>query len=401
MPKLRTIAIVGGGPAGAMAAERLLRGHASEEMKSRALRVTIFEEKPGWEKPCGGGLSHKALKSYPFLLNEARLANPVRKMEIHGPKEVGVSLTLREPLAIYSRRELNHLLLERSQCSGAHVINDRIVSINRASGKWRLQGRLDTYEADFLVLASGARSALRNELAGPLRPQDFMLTFGYFAPGRDDRLIIEFFDEFEGYAWSFPRPDHLSVGICGKVGHVRMLELQQKLHRFMSRHGFSIGSANVFSHLLPSLEPDSWKNIALEGPGWALAGDVAGLADPITGEGLYYALRSGELLAESILKGIPYARSAWNEFGARLMLGAQICSKFYRGRFLGAGVTTRMVQFCSRSRTFSDLFQDLVEGRQAYSGLRNRAVKSLPKSLIELFACSFRKHPAVQSAERL
>jgi flavin-dependent dehydrogenase len=384
-----------------MAAERLLRGHASEEMKSRALRVTIFEEKPGWEKPCGGGLSHKALKSYPFLLNEARLAKYVRRMEMYGPKEVGVSLTLREPLAIYSRRELNHLLLERSQCAGAHVINDRIVSINRASGKWRLQGRLDTYEADFLVLASGARSALRNELAGPLRPQDFMLTFGYFAPGRDDRLIIEFFDEFEGYAWSFPRPDHLSVGICGKVGHVRMLELQQKLHRFMSRHGFSIGSANVFSHLLPSLEPDSWKNIALEGPGWALAGDVAGLADPITGEGLYYALRSGELLAESILKGIPYARSAWNEFGARLMLGAQICSKFYRGRFLGAGVTTRMVQFCSRSRTFSDLFQDLVEGRQAYSGLRNRAVKSLPKSLIELFACSFRKHPAVQSAERL
>ena len=397
---MKTIAIVGGGPAGAMVAERLMRGHASGEIDRFAFRVTVFEEKLGWEKPCGGGLSHKALRKYPFLLSEAASANPVRRMEMYAPG-VGVHLSLREPLAIYSRSKLNHLLLERSRRAGAEVISDRILTTSRVGGMWRLQGRADAYEADFLILASGARSTLRNQLAGSLRPQDFMLTFGYFVPGCDDKLIIEFFEDFEGYAWSFPRPDHLSVGICGKVGHVRMRELQQKLLRFAARHGFSIDSANVFSHLLPSLEPDSWKNIRLEGPGWALAGDVAGLADPITGEGLYFALRSGELLAESVLKGVPYARSVWNDFGARLMLGAQICSKFYRGRFLGAGVTTRMVQFCSRSRTFLDLFQDLVEGRQAYSGLRSRALKGLPKSLIELFACSFWKHPEVQPAEHL
>ena len=227
-----------------------------------------------------------------------------------------------------------------------------------------------------------------------------MLTFGYFVPGSEDRLHIEFFEGFEGYAWSFPRPDHLSVGICGKIGNTKMSELQQKLSRFMARCGYSTACAPVFSHLLPSLEADSWANLRLEGNGWALAGDAAGLTDPLTGEGLYFALRSGELLAESILTGGSYARRVWNEFGRKLMLGARICPKFYLGAFLGASVTTRMVQFCRWSRTFSDLFQDLVEGNQMYHGLPARVFRNLPKSLVEIAAQFVGRRLSAQPAER-
>ena len=177
-----------------------------------------------------------------------------------------------------------------------------------------------------------------------------------------------------------------------------MSDLQQKLARFMARYGYSTDSAPVFSHLLPSLEVDSWVSIRLEGAGWALAGDVAGLTDPITGEGLYFALRSGELLAESILEGFSYTRSVWNEFGRKLMLGARICPRFYRGEFLGAGVTTRMVQFCRRSKTFLNLFQDLVEGNQAYHGLPGRVFRNLPRSLVEIATHSVRKRIGIQSA---
>jgi flavin-dependent dehydrogenase len=120
----------------------------------------------------------------------------------------------------------------------------------------------------------------------------------------------------------------------------------------MNRHGFSTESAPVFSHLLPSLEVESWAGIRLEGDGWALAGDAAGLTDPVTGEGLYFALRSGELLAEAVLKGFSYARRVWDEFGSKLMLGARICPRFYHGEFLGASLTTRMVQLCGRSKSF-------------------------------------------------
>jgi flavin-dependent dehydrogenase len=397
---LRTIAIVGGGPAGAMTAERLLKVQLASHSRGGPARVVIFEEKLGWEKPCGGGLSHKALKDYPFLLQATELVNPVWKMEVRAPGGVTACMNLRKPLAIYSRRELNRLLLERSENAGAEVVNDHISSASRLGDKWSLRGRAKSYEADYLIVAAGARSGLRNQLAGALKAQDFMLTFGYFVPGHEDSLRVEFFKNFEGYAWSFPRLNHLSVGICGKVGHAKMPDLQQRLAEFMARHGYSTESAPVFSHLLPSLEVKSWTGIRLEGKGWALVGDAAGLTDPVTGEGLYFALRSGELLADSMLAGRSYARSVWKEFGSKLMLGARICPKFYCGDFLGASVTTRMVQFCSRSKTFLNLFQDVVEGTQEYHGLLGRLCRNLPKFLVETATYSVWKRTGIQSAEQ-
>lgn len=395
---LRTIAIVGGGPAGAMTAERLMRGFSGPNRVQGPARVVVFEEKLGWEKPCGGGLSHKALREYPFLLSARGLANPVWKMEIRAPGDATVCLNLRQPLAIYSRRELNHYLLQRCEQAGAEVVNDRVVGLARAGEKWHLKGRAATYQADYLILAAGARSRLRDQLAGAFEAHDFMLTFGYFVPKQEDLLRIEFFEDFEGYAWSFPRSDHLSVGICGKVGHTRMSGLQQRLSGFVTRVGCSTNDAPVFSHLLPSLRVDSWSRIRLEGTDWALVGDVSGLVDPITGEGIYFGLRSGELLAESLLNGSSYTQKVWNEFGAKLMLGARMCQKFYCGRFLGAGVTTRMIQFCNRSKTFLDLFQDLIEGSQAYGGLRSRLCRCLPKSLTEVATHTLRKRVRSQPA---
>jgi geranylgeranyl diphosphate/geranylgeranyl-bacteriochlorophyllide a reductase len=397
---LRTIAIVGGGPAGSMTATRLLQGAAGPQDGREVARVVVFEEKLGWEKPCGGGLSHKALREYPFLLQATDLANPVWKMEVCAPGGATAHLNLREPLAIYSRRELNHLLLERCQNAGAKVVNDRVISAARLGNKWRLRGRTAIYEADHLIVAAGARSGLRNQLAGALKAEDFMLTFGYFVPGHEDVLRVEFFENFEGYAWSFPRSNHLSVGICGKVGDAKMPELRRNLSGFMQRHGYSSESAPVFSHLLPSLEAESWAAMRLEGDGWALAGDAAGLTDPVTGEGLYFALRSGELLADSIVEGFSYSRKIWDEFGSKLMLGARICPRFYRGEFLGASMTTRMVQLCARSKTFLNLFQDMVEGNQAYRGLPGRLFRNLPKYLVETATHSVWKRMGMQSAEQ-
>ncbi|MEJ2006974.1 MAG: NAD(P)/FAD-dependent oxidoreductase [Acidobacteriota bacterium] len=395
---MSTIAIVGGGPAGAMTAERLMQGCARANNGQNSVRVVVFEEKLGWEKPCGGGLSHKALRKYPFLLNAEGLANPIWKMEIRAPGDATVCLNLRQPLAIYSRRKLNHFLLQRSERAGAEVVKDRIIGLTREGKRWHLKGRAGTYESDYLIVAAGARSHLRDQLAGAFKAKDFMLTLGYYVPEREGLLRIEFFQDFEGYAWSFPRSDHLSVGICGKVGHAKMADLRQRLSMFMGRHGYSISAASLFSHLIPSLEVESWSGIRLEGPGWALVGDVSGIVDPVTGEGIYFGLRSAELLADSILNGSSYTQKVWDEFGAKLMLGARLCQKFYCGKFLGAGVATRMIQFCNRSKSFLNLFQDLIEGSQPYGGLRTRLYRSLPKFLSEAATQALRKRMRNQPA---
>jgi geranylgeranyl diphosphate/geranylgeranyl-bacteriochlorophyllide a reductase len=385
---LKSVAIIGGGPAGSMVAERIARGLAPSLANQGPMRTRVFEENPAWEKPCGGGLSCKALRRYPFLLEAEGSGNPVRNLEIWAPGEAVVRFRLREPLAVYSRRKLDRFLLERARRCGAEVVEDRIVGFTRAGEGWELKGRAGDYRADYLVLAAGARSRLRRLLTGDLKPGDFMLTFGYYVPGQEDLMRIEFFEDFEGYAWSFPRADHLSVGICGKVGQANMAELREKLGAFMKRCGYLATSAQVFSHLLPSLAVDSWGNLRLAGPGWALVGDAGGLADPVTGEGIFFALRSGELLAESLLSGSPeqYPQRVWREFGSKLMMGAKLLPSFYRGDFLGDAVTTRMIQFSARSKAFMSLFQSLIEGEQAYQGLPARLLRGLPKSLAEATA---------------
>lgn len=386
---MRSIAIIGGGPAGSTAAERLLI--SAQATRRAAPEVLVFEEKPGWEKPCGGGLTAKAVSRYPFLLEACHAHVRVEDAELVAANGESVRMRLRAPLLVYSRQVLNALLLNRAEEAGARVIEDRIISFERARGGWRLRGKAGEYHAERLILAAGIRSGLRQLLAPPVAPSDCLLTFGYFAPAKDRLLRVQFFEGFEGYAWAFPRSDHLSLGIAGKVGENDMAGLQRRLHDFIDRFGYAVGPARrIFGHLLPALGKSSWHDLSLAGEGWQMAGDVAGLADPLTGEGIYFAMRSGELAAETLLEDRPgaYAERVWQEFGSRHESGARHAPRFYQGKFWGRPVTTRMVEFCSRSGSFMKLLQDLFDGAQPYPELSSRVYRVLARGLMEIAAGS-------------
>ena len=170
--KIQTIAIIGGGPAGATTAERLAQGWGLQGAGGSRHRVLIFEEKLGWEKPCGGGLSHKALRRYPFLAETTGGGNLVHDAEFLAPTGAALRFHLRAPLAIYSRTTLNRLLLLRAEEVGAEVVADRIIRLQRKDSTWEIAGREKSYRADFVVLAAGARSRLRQTLAPDFLPRD-------------------------------------------------------------------------------------------------------------------------------------------------------------------------------------------------------------------------------------
>ena len=384
--KRRTIAIVGGGPAGAATAEKLADGWGLRRAGTTGDRVLVFEEKIGWEKPCGGGLSHKALRRYPFLAQATCGGKLLHDAEFIAPSGEAMRFHLRKPLAIYSRAILNRLLLGRAEDAGAEVMADRIIELRRRDAGWEIVGRGKTYRADFVVLAAGARTRLRKMLTDDFLPRDFMLTFGYYVPVPSELLRIQFYEAFEGYAWAFPRPDHISVGICGKSGEEPMAVLRDRLNTFMQRCGYTPDPKRIFSHVLPSLSVEGWGSLRLVGEGWALVGDAAGLVDPVTGEGIYYAMRSGDLLAEALLEDFPqdYPQRVRNEFGKGLALGARLAKVFYHGEFLGDAVTTRMIEFGSRSSKFLEVVQDLLEGSQSYLGLLTRLHLGLARTLVEI-----------------
>ena len=150
---MKTVAVLGGGPAGSFAAERLAQA---------GLRTIIFDEKLAWEKPCGGGLTYKAYREYPYLIDNATPKKLIYETSLSAPKAGEVSMRLNKPLVIYSRMDLNGMLLKRAEKAGAEIEKTRVLGIERCDDGWRLQTRCGTAEADFCVVATGARNSLRD-----------------------------------------------------------------------------------------------------------------------------------------------------------------------------------------------------------------------------------------------
>lgn len=378
---MKRVAILGGGPAGAFAAEKLA---------SAGLGVVLMDEKLAWEKPCGGGLTHKAYDQYPFLIENSTAKRMVTESVLSAPKAGEVTLKLGDPLLIYSRFDLNNMLLERAERAGAQIEKTRVMGMERQGTGWRLQTSQGKVDADFCIVATGARNPLR-DVGTQLTPPDTMSALGYYVQGDQEKIDIQFLPDLEGYIWIFPRCGHLSVGICGKGEPASLL--RKRLEAYMAGRGLSWKGASFYSHLLPSLDTKSWKQNRVAGEGWMAVGDAAGLVDPITGEGLYYAIRSGDLAAQSLLADTGenaqrYRTLLRRDFAADLEFGSRLAKRVFLGRFLFGSVPRRMVEFTRRSPRFASVMQDLFAGKQPYLGLKRRLMRNLNGSLYEI-AMSF------------
>jgi flavin-dependent dehydrogenase len=377
------IAIVGGGPAGALAAELLATG---------GRKVLLFDEKLAWEKPCGGGLTHKALMQYPFLGDARADSKLIQHCELASPAGRRVRFELRHPLAIYSRLSLNGLLLARAERSGVDIRKERVTRISGDAGSWQLTTAADTYRADWVILAAGARNSFRAQFASPISPEDLMVTAGYFIPGESSLVQIRFLAGLSGYIWVFPRPGHISAGIAAKLGETSTAELRRYLERWLIENQFDLAGATFYSHILPAFRSQTLDAMKVYGDGWMMIGDTAGLVDPITGEGLYYALRSAQLCAESLLAKAPakYQTRMEEEIISELKLAARVSQRFYTGQIFGESILERMVALMEQSEGVRDLMSDLFAGIQGYRGLRTRLMRIAPGLMLEGLASKLR-----------
>jgi geranylgeranyl reductase family protein len=382
---MKTVAVLGGGPAGSFAAERLA---------AAGLRVALYDEKLAWEKPCGGGLTFKAYNEYPFLIE-----NNIPKRFIHATSLAAhdggeAKLDLAHPLLIYSRLDLNRMLLERAGRAGAQIEKTRVMGIERRDRGWKIRTQHGAADADYCVVAMGARNPLR-EVGTEWSARDTATALGYYVESRQEHIEIQFLPELEGYIWVFPRCGHLSVGICGKGEAAQ--SLRARLEAYLDQRGIAWKGSRFYGHMLPSLDTEGWKRNRVAGDGWLAVGDSAGLVDPITGEGLYYAMKSGDLASQVIAsdahgmaaKAAAYREVLSREFAADLEYASTLAKRVYGGTFLFHSVPARMVQFIRRSERFRALMQDLFAGTQNYLTLRSRLLKSLRGTLHESFLSHF------------
>src|SRR6267378_4386674 len=175
------IAIVGGGPFGAICGEQLAR--AGDD-------VNLFDEHMAWETPWGGGLTQKAIQCFPFLLDNSYPKKLVNSVELISSEEHHATLNMPHPIVIYSRTVLNGLLLDRAKEAGCKVERSRVMGVETDTAKPRYCVDGEWQEADFLVLAAGARNQLLPETRA-LERDELEMTQGYFVPQTSDSITIK------------------------------------------------------------------------------------------------------------------------------------------------------------------------------------------------------------------
>ena len=289
------VLVVGAGPAGSTTAFRLARAGTSVLLVDRAR----FPR----DKPCGGGLSGRALRELPFSPAPVVEAS-VDTFEFGLPGRAFAERRSAEPLVLMTqRRRLDHFLVEQATAAGAEFSDGtKVVAVE--SGPDGVTVGLETgrVRCRALVGADGANGVVGRATSIPVDHVFDVALEGNI--GYDDfpadriarRVLVELSQPPGGYGWLFPKGDHANVGVWGSASTGP--RLRDYLKRFCERHEVPFERVeNIRGHRLPLRRPGS---PAASGR-ILLVGDAAGLVDPLSGDGMYEAFLSSRLAADSIL----------------------------------------------------------------------------------------------------
>ncbi|QQS46071.1 MAG: NAD(P)/FAD-dependent oxidoreductase [Acidobacteriota bacterium] len=375
------VAIVGAGPAGS---------HLAHELSRRGAEVRLFDAREAWEKPCGGGVTSKALREFDYLNSGPKQMISSLRLISAGEREL--TLTPSHDFAVYSRKELARMMRDRAVEAGAALHCTRVEKTEFSNGRWRIETPGGAFGADFLVGADGASSVIRRRVGVSFGENDYAYALGWHVKSADPpaRVDVKYLDDVSGYLWLFPRRDHISFGIASGYRETTPARLKEMLIAFIETRDRQLavelrspgGSprATFYAAMIPSLDVTTLDRLRAcdAGKGWALVGDAAGFVDPLTGEGIYYAIKSADLLARALSDRIESYDDRWRaEFGAELRRASQLQSRFYYGNFAGARLTDRMIQFAKYHPGIRSVLRDLIAGDQGYVGLKRRLVRSL------------------------
>jgi geranylgeranyl reductase family protein len=276
------VAIVGGGPAGSTAAYRLASAGARVLVVDRA----AFPR----DKPCGGGVTGRAARLLPFSI-EPVVEDVVDRLDCRLQYGTRFVRRARAPLALMTqRRRLDDFLLRKAAEAGADVRDGVKVADVRADG---LTVDGEEVQARIVLGADGCNGTAARTLGlGGEIVHGVALEANYPYDARyRGTMVIAIAVVFGGYGWIFPKGDHVNVGVGGNESEA--LHLRERLRRFCEEYGVNPDAAtDLRGYRLPMRRPTS----RLARGTAAVLGDAAGLVDPFSGDGMYEAFLSSQLI---------------------------------------------------------------------------------------------------------
>ena len=283
--------MVGAGPSGSTTAYRLARAHA---------RVLLVDKaRFPRDKPCGGGLTMRAVRQLPFSVEpvvEDRITRARCRLR-YGP--VIERSSDRVLCLMTQRRRLDEFLVQKAVEAGAEFRDGARVTVDSDT---RLTVDGEPVETAAVIGADGANGVTAKTLGlagGIVNGVALEGNLPYDRLPRDGwrgMLVLELATVPGGYGWIFPKGNHVNVGVggWGEEGP----RLRRHLQVLCDHYGFAADElTEVRGHRLPMRRRET---VFARGRA-LLVGDAAGVLDPVSGDGIYEALVTGRLAAEHTL----------------------------------------------------------------------------------------------------
>jgi geranylgeranyl reductase family protein len=290
MVAMYDVIVVGAGPAGASAARRC----AQLGLGTLLIDKAVFPR----PKLCGGALSEQAMSYLDFDLPGELIEHDVYGARLHFG---GTCIEIKKPYRIavlVSRTRFDHFLLEKAAEAGARIIQGKRVSaLDRDRDGVRVIVGKDSYRGRIVIGSDGFHSVTARYVRRKHRKNEYGICVASRIPGGaialdiHDVVDIHFGVAGEGYGWVFPHKGYFSVGIGGSAS--RMSNPQAAMRRFLASTGLP---TDVKMRGFPIPAGGVRRDIVADR--LLLTGDAAGFVDAFTGEGIAYAIRSGQLAGE-------------------------------------------------------------------------------------------------------
>ncbi|MBF2033899.1 MAG: geranylgeranyl reductase [Leptolyngbyaceae cyanobacterium T60_A2020_046] len=305
------VAVVGGGPAGSSAAETLAKA---------GIETYLFERKLDNAKPCGGAIPLCMVDE--FDLPPEIIDRRVRKMKMISPSniEVNIGSTLKddEYIGMCRREVLDGFLRDRAVKRGAHLINGTLHTLelpNTSTEPYTLHytahtedglvGESKSLQVDVVIGADGANS----RVAKAIKAGDYNYAIAFQERIRLPQDKMAYYEELaemyvgddvspDFYAWVFPKYDHVAVGTgTMRVNQAKIKQLQAGIRARAAKRLEGGEIIKVEAHPIPE-HPRPRRVVGRV----ALVGDAAGTVTKSSGEGIYFAAKSGRMCAEAIVE---------------------------------------------------------------------------------------------------
>jgi len=371
------VAIVGAGPAGSVCAKELAKA---------GVDVVLFDHSHPREKPCGGAIPARIFQD--FKIPKSIIERDIHYIIVGDDKGNYAKIYQKRGGITVLRKKFDHYWLKEAIKNGAKFYDERVNQVIKKD-KWILTTNKRKIKADILIGADGANSVVRRAVHFPIPKEHLSQGVCYQIRHSRRHLKDKFEDAIElhfigkpylefGYFWIFPKLDVVNVGLGSKLG---VPALRNTLDTFLREHERAKkinlkGKTEVYAHLIPSATSSKFFNLPTTGEKWMLIGDAAGHVNPITGEGIFYAMTDGKLAAKAYLEGdISLFEKYWRKnYGSDMYIGARLKKFVYK-----QAVITRLIKAASKDKVINSILGDIIASRRPYDKILIDLILNLPR----------------------